>query len=100
MRELPGECRIQVKLNATRARIRAAPEPDLGGQRDDIFEVAAHGRLAAGKMQLFGTPSSAACVSTSSHTPVGNSSVTRLSASGWWVSSASNPTGARGALGG
>lgn len=28
------------------------PEPDLGGQRDDIFEVAAHGRLAAGKMQL------------------------------------------------
>jgi hypothetical protein len=28
------------------------PHPDLGGQRDDIFEVAAHGRLAAGKVQL------------------------------------------------
>jgi hypothetical protein len=28
------------------------PEPDLGGQPDDIFEVAAHGPLAAGKMQL------------------------------------------------
>jgi hypothetical protein len=28
------------------------PESDLGGQRDDIFEVAGHGRLAAVKMQL------------------------------------------------
>ena len=30
------------------------PESDLGGQRDDIFEVAGHGRLAAVKMQLGG----------------------------------------------